>query len=129
MYEPDKSVRYPLRFFVRGPEYELLGLIPGNVHLFGTGEWPVFLFGTDKLGRDMLTRLLFAGRISLSLGLVGVFLSFILGCILGGISGYYGGSVDMAIQRIIEFLLSIPTIPLWMGLSAALPPDWSPEKV
>ncbi|MBA7549744.1 Dipeptide transport system permease protein DppC [subsurface metagenome] len=89
----------------------------------------MFLFGTDKLGRDLFSRNIYAARISLSIGLVGVVFSFVLGCILGGISGYYGGAADMIIQRIIEFLLCIPTIPLWMGLSAALPPEWSPIKV
>ena len=89
----------------------------------------LFLFGTDKLGNDLFSRNLYASRISLSIGLVGVALGFILGCILGGISGYYGGSADTIIQRVIEFLISIPTIPLWMALSAALPANWSPIKV
>lgn len=89
----------------------------------------IYLFGTDKLGRDMFSRNLYAARISLSIGLVGVALSFVLGIILGGISGYFGGTVDMVIQRIIEFLLSLPTIPLWMALSAALPLEWSAIKV
>ena len=89
----------------------------------------VFLFGTDKLGRDMFSRVLFAARISLSIGLVGVSISFILGCLLGGISGYYGGPFDTFIQRVIEFLMSIPTIPLWMALSAALPADWPPLRI
>ncbi len=128
-YKEDRTRKYPLYLFVRGDEYELWGLFSLHVHFVGTKEGPLFLFGTDKLGRDMFSRVLYAARISLSIGLVGVALSFVLGCLLGGISGYYGGKVDMIIQRIIEFLLSIPTIPLWMALSAAMPADWSPMKV
>ena len=89
----------------------------------------MFLFGTGDFGRDLFSRNLHAARISLSIGLVGVALSFILGCILGGISGYFGGSADMLIQRVIEFLIAIPAIPLWMALAALLPPDWSPIRV
>lgn len=92
-------------------------------------EGAIFLFGTDRLGRDMFTRIIYGSRISMSIGLVGVFLSLVLGLIFGGISGYYGGIVDGIIQRVIEVLRSFPTIPLWMALSAALPPDWSPVKV
>ena len=88
-----------------------------------------FLFGTDQLGRDLFSRNLHAARVSLSIGLVGVAISFVLGCALGGISGYYGGVPDLVIQRVIEFLISIPTIPLWMALSAALPPRWTPIQV
>ena len=128
-YYVDESTRYPIRFFVRGGDYKFLNMIRGNIHFFGVEEGVVFLFGTDKLGRDMFSRVVYAARVSLSIGLVGVGISFILGCLLGGISGYYGGIPDTIIQRIIEFLISIPTIPLWMALSAALPPVWSPIKV
>lgn len=86
---------------------------------------PLFIFGTDSLGRDLFSRSIYATRISLTIGLVGVFITFILGCLFGGISGYYGGWVDIVIQRIIEFLMSIPMLPLWMALSAALPRQWS----
>ncbi len=128
-YTLDKTEKDPLYFFVHGAEYRLWNLFPSDIHFFGVKKGTVFLFGTEVLGRDVFSRSLFASRISLSIGLVGVAISFILGIILGGISGYYGGVSDMIIQRIIEFLISIPTIPLWMALSAALPPRWTPIKV
>lgn len=129
-YTVDKNEKYPIQFFVRGGEYKLWNLFRSNIHFFGVKEGEViFLFGTDKLGRDLFSRNLYAARISLSIGLVGVAVSFVLGSVLGGISGYYGGTADMIIQRIIEILISIPSIPLWMALSMALPPWWSPIKV
>lgn len=128
-YTEDKTKRYPLYFFVRGDKYKLWNLFRTDIHFFGVKEGTLFLFGTDKLGRDLFSRNLYAARISLSIGLIGVALSFILGCIIGGISGYFGGAIDTVIQRIIEFLISMPTIPLWMALSAALPKKWSPIKV
>ena len=128
-YPEVKSEKHDIRFFVRGEPYELWGLFKSDVHLFGTEGGTLFLFGTDGFGRDLLTRNLYASRVSLSVGLVGISLSFILGCLLGGISGYFGGSVDIIIQRFIEFLISLPTIPLWMALSAALPPQWSSIRV
>jgi len=130
-YQPDTSVRYPIEFFVKGDPYKMWGLFESERHLIGlspetdTGGLHVYLLGTDRLGRDMLSRVLYGSRVSLSIGLIGVFLSFVIGILMGGVSGYFGGMPDLIIQRIIEFLRSIPTIPLWMGLSAALPRDWS----
>jgi peptide/nickel transport system permease protein len=129
-YEDDESQIYPIRFFVEGSEYRFWGLFPANLHFFGAeGDGQIFLLGTDSLGRDLFSRILAGSRISLTIGLVGVFLSFVLGCLLGGISGYFGGTVDLIIQRVIDFLISIPTTPLWMALSAAVPANWSPIRV
>jgi len=129
-YIEDTAKKYFIYFFVHGEKYKLWNLFSLDFHFFGVKEPGVIsLFGTDKMARDLFSRNLYAARISLSIGLVGVALSFILGCILGGLSGYFGGTVDMVIQRAIEFLICIPTIPLWMALSAALPVDWSPIKV
>ena len=130
-YEPDTSVIHPIHFFVEGDPYKLWGLIATDIHFFGldpdhdTDGLRIHLLGTDRLGRDMFSRILYGSRVSLSIGLIGVFLSFVIGILMGGISGYFGGMADLIIQRIIEFLRSIPTIPLWMGLSAALPREWS----
>jgi peptide/nickel transport system permease protein len=106
-------------------------LFKSDIHLFGiqTKDVPLLLFGADRLGRDLFSRTVYGGRISLSIGLVGVFISFVLGILLGGISGYFGGIIDDIIQRIIDFLLSIPGIPLWMTLAAALPRDWPVIKL
>jgi peptide/nickel transport system permease protein len=131
-YVPDPKVWYPLEFFTTGPAYNLWGIIPLNVHLISLGEngtQPFFLLGTDRLGRDMFSRIVYAARISLSIGLVGVALSLLLGILLGGISGYFGGTADLVIQRVIEFLRSMPTIPLWLALAAAMPPQWPPQYV
>ena len=128
-YTTDTSTRYPLHFFVRGFSYRLLGLIETDIHLLGIddpeGTGTLFLLGSDRNGRDLLSRMLYGTQISMSIGLVGVLISLVLGIFFGGISGYYGGAVDNIIQRIIEFLRSIPSIPLWLTLSAALPSDWS----
>ena len=129
IYTVDKTEKYPLYFFVKGDPYKLWGLFEGNIHLFGTKEGKAFLFGTDKMGRDMVSRIIYGGRISLSVGLVGIAISFIFGISIGGISGYFGGKADIIIQRIIEFIRSVPRLPLWMALSVALPPYWSIVKV
>jgi len=129
-YVLDKSEVYPLKLFVKGDPYKFLGLFQTRIHLFGTGtEAPFFMLGSDDLGRDLFSRVIYGARISLSIGLIGVFMGLILGMLLGGASGLYGGVVDMVIQRTIEILRSIPKIPLWMGLFAALPASWSPIKV
>ncbi len=130
-YTPDPNKKYPVRLFVHGLPYKLLGLIPTDVHLFGVeGEGAtIFLFGTDTLGRDVFSRVMYGTRISMSVGLVSIALSFMLGITLGGAAGYFGGNLDILIGRIIEFLRSIPSIPLWMGLSAALPGTWPPLRV
>lgn len=130
IYRPDTAQKYYLRFFSRGYEYSFFGLFNTNIHLFTVNDpGRIFLFGTDGLGQDMFSRTIYAGRISLSIGLVGIALSFVFGCLIGGISGYYGGHVDMIVQRLIEFLISIPTLPLWMGLSAALPRTWTQIQI
>jgi peptide/nickel transport system permease protein len=126
----DRQHRIPLGFFVRGVEYDLFGLLETDIHLFGpvrAGE-PFYPLGANAQGQDELSRVIYGARISMSIGLVGVTLSLVLGLLLGGVSGYYGGAVDTLIQRLVEFLTSIPTIPLWMGLAAAIPPGWSPVK-
>jgi peptide/nickel transport system permease protein len=127
----DETQKIPVGFFVEGEEYKLWGLFPSTRHLIGPVEagQPMYLLGADRLGRDMLTRLIYGTRISMSIGLVGVVISLVLGILLGGISGFYGGAVDNIIQRVIEFLRSIPTIPLWMGLAAALPTTWPPLRI
>lgn len=127
----DRETRIPLGLLVKGVPYKIWGLIKGDVHLFGPldQEQVVHFLGADRLGRDLLSRIIYGTRISLSIGLVGVAISFFLGTLLGGISGYYGGTVDTVIQRVIEFLRSVPTIPLWMGLAAAVPSDWPPMRI
>jgi peptide/nickel transport system permease protein len=126
----DKNVRYPIGFFAHGEPYKFLGLIETDLHLFSVAKpGVIFLFGTDDIGRDLFSRILYAARLSLSIGLVGVSLSFLIGMTLGGISGYFGGVVDTIVQRVIEFLITIPTIPLWLALSAALPRDWSVVRI
>lgn len=127
--EADEKVY--LSFLTRGSEYTMLGLVKTDLRLFGpkeSGE-PMFIFGTDRLGRDMLSRVIFGARFTLSMGLIGVILSTILGIILGGISGYYGGKIDWVIQRVVEFILSLPTIPIWLALAASLPRNWPAHLV
>ena len=127
-FSENKEEIHPIRFFVQGEPYKLLFFIPFRTRLIGTEDHPLFLFGTDQLGRDVFSRVFYGARVSLFIGLAGVMLSFALGCFFGGISGYFGGVTDEVIQRIIDLIMSIPQIPLWMALSAAVPRDWDVIK-
>ena len=126
-YSENTDHVYPLEYFCLGDSYEFWGLVPGSFHLVCPSEGgTLFVFGTDRLGRDMLSRIIYGARISLTIGLIGIIISFTLGIVIGGIAGYYGGLVDHIIQRVIEIIRSFPEIPLWMALSAILPVNWSP---
>jgi peptide/nickel transport system permease protein len=134
VFAPDLERKIRLGLFVRGDRYRMWGIIDSDIHLFGpvnhqSGDGPVYLLGADRLGRDVLSRIIYGTRISMSIGLVGVGVSLFLGTLLGGISGYFGGLIDEFVQRLIEFLRSIPTIPLWMGLAAAVPPNWPSVRI
>jgi peptide/nickel transport system permease protein len=127
-YTTDPSQKIPVGLFVKGEEYRLFGFIPADRHLIGpvTPGQPMFLLGADRTGHDLLSRLILGTQISMSIGLVGVGIAFLIGVTLGGISGYVGGRTDTIIQRIVEFFMSFPTLPLWLALAAALPSDWGP---
>ncbi|SOC18267.1 ABC transporter permease [Rhodobacter maris] len=127
VYADDRSDVQKIRFFCHGAPYRMLGLIPGDLHLLCPAEGGRFnLLGTDRLGRDILSRILYAARVSLTIGLLGTFVAFSLGILIGGIAGYRGGWFDVAMQRTIEVIQSIPSIPLWMALAAIIPLTWSP---
>jgi len=133
IYTDNTDVKLPIKLLVRGSEYKLWGLWDANLHLIGVESASelstMFLIGADELGRDVLSRIIYGARISMSIGLVGVVISLFLGILLGGLSGYLGGWVDMIIQRVIELLQSLPKIPLYMSLAAAMPLDWNPVRV
>lgn len=129
-YSDNPQQIYPIRFFCRGDSYKFWGLVEGNIHLACPGEGgTLFLLGTDRLGRDMLSRIIYGARISLTIGLIGIMVSFTLGIIIGGLAGYYGGLFDLLVQRVIEVVQSLPHIPLWLALSAVMPASWSPLLV
>jgi peptide/nickel transport system permease protein len=116
-----------IRFFCQGDGYKFWGQIPGNFHFVCPAkDGQMFLLGTDRLGRDVLSRIIYGARISLTIGLLGIAFSFVLGIVIGGLAGYHGGWFDLIVQRIIEVLQSIPSIPLWMALAAIMPITWSP---
>jgi peptide/nickel transport system permease protein len=130
-FSEDKTRVIPVKFFVRGEAYKMWGFFNARRHLAAAadGKTPVYFFGGDSMGRDLYSRVVHGTRVSMSIGLIGVIISLFLGILLGGVSGYYGGAIDNLIQRLTEFLRSIPTIPLWMGLAAAIPLSWPPLRV
>ena len=128
-WKADTSRRLPLYLFERGYRYKLWGIFPGDIHLFGTRDGRAYLFGTDRNGACLFSRILYGARISLTIGLLGVAITFLLGITLGGLAGFYGGIIDHVIQRGIEIIRCVPTLPLWMTLSAALPASWPPLRI
>ncbi len=129
-YADDPTDIQPLRFFCHGDRYEFWGLFKADLHLVCPAEGgQLFLLGTDRLGRDVLSRTIYGARISLTIGILGVMMSFVLGIIIGGLAGYHGGVFDLIVQRVIEVLQSIPSIPMWMALAAIIPVTWSPILV
>lgn len=129
-YRPDKSQKIPVGLFVSGDPYKMWGLFTLHTHLIGPvhqGD-PMFLIGADRNGRDLLSRLCYGTRVSMSIGLLGVAIAFVLGVVIGGISGYKRGKTDTVLQRLVEFFMSIPTLPLWLGLAAAVPNGWGPLR-
>lgn len=127
----DENTIVPISFISHGEPYELWGVIPGDIHLIGPAkpDDPFYLLGTDKSGRDVFSRIIFSGQVSLTVGLIGVAISLLLGIVIGGISGLAGGPADNVIQRMTEILMSVPTLPLWLALAAVVPLDWSPLQV
>ena len=129
-YVPDTENPLPLKFFCLGDQWRFFGLIPSNRHLFcSPTEDPIFLWGSDQLGRDVFSRILYGAQLSLTVGLIGISVSFFFGIGLGSIAGYFGGRIDWIIQRVIEILRSLPELPLWLALSAAVPSNWGPVAV
>ncbi len=133
IYKDNTKLIFPIKLFVHGDPYKFWTLIPGDIHLFGTEPQgkeisPLFIFGTDSIGRDVLSRIFFGARISMTVGLIGIFLAFVMGLLLGGVAGFFGGVLDEVIMRVIDVLISLPQIPLWMSLAAALPQAWPQLK-
>jgi peptide/nickel transport system permease protein len=130
-YQSDTTKPEPLRFFCRGEAYRFWGVLDADLHLVcpAQGGQPLYLLGTDRLGRDLLSRLIYGARISLTIGVIGVAISFVLGIVIGGLAGYLGGWFDLVVQRLIEVLQSLPTLPLWLALAALMPVTWSPVVV
>lgn len=129
-FKPDLENPTPLEFFCQGSEYRIAGLIPSRTHLFcAPDDAPLFLWGSDRLGRDVFSRILYGAQLSLTVGLIGITVSFVLGIFFGAVAGYFGGPLDWAINRLIEILRSLPELPLWLALSAAVPSNWSPVAV
>jgi peptide/nickel transport system permease protein len=129
IYTDNKEEINHIKFFIKGEPYKMMGFIPGSVHLFGTERGSVHIFGTDPLGRDLFSRCLAGSEISSTVGFIGVMISFVLGLVIGGLSGYLGGMFDTIVMRIIDFIISIPTLPLWMALAAAVPANWPIVRV
>ncbi len=126
-YTENRKDVEPIRFFCRGDSYRFWGLVESNIHLVCPAkDGQMFLLGTDRLGRDVLSRIIYGARISLTIGLIGITISFVLGIIIGGLAGYHGGLFDLLVQRVIEVLQSLPSLPLWMALAAIMPVTWSP---
>lgn len=129
-FVPDETKPVPLKFFCEGQEYQIAGLVPSDTHLFCAGDGStVFLWGSDRLGRDIFSRILYGAQLSLTVGLIGIAVSFTLGIGFGSIAGYFGGKIDWVINRVIEILRSLPELPLWLALSAAVPSNWGPVAV
>lgn len=132
-FAEDRENLYRIRFFVQGEaggEYKMLGLFPSNLHLFDAeGDGKLFLFGTDNMGRDLFSRIILGAQISLFIPVVGMLMTVLLGLVMGSLAGYFGGWIDTAIQRVIEVVRSFPEVPLWMALSAAIPPTLKPQEV
>jgi peptide/nickel transport system permease protein len=130
VFKPDLDNPLKLEFFCEGKTYNIAGLIPSDTHLFCPAEGAtVFLWGSDRLGRDIFSRILYGAQLSLTVGLIGISVSFVLGIFFGSVAGYFGGRIDWVINRVIEVLRSLPELPLWLALSAAVPSNWSPVAV
>lgn len=130
-YVEHREKRVPIQFFVKGEPYKALGIIEWDVHLFGSSdpEERLHIMGSDVRGRDLFSRIIFGGQVSLSVGIFGVMITIVVGSVIGTLSGYYGGVFDNVVQRLIETIRSFPQLPLWMALAAAIPPQWPPEWV